>query len=89
MISESRATAAITPNPNNGNFQIGLRDYPAGDAQITITDLTGRRISRHVATIADESLTQVTIELGQIPSGLYIVTVQSGGIVRTEKLLIE
>jgi hypothetical protein len=55
---------------------------PISEAELTLIDLQGRTIkSAHIKN-------QATIDLNELPQGLYIVHLKSKGVVRSEKIML-
>ena len=82
-----RLQLSLSPNPSPGSAAIGFTLPGAGTAEISIFDLTGRRVRQ---------LTTVNLGSGQhsvpvstdLPSGLYIVNLDFCGERISEKLVI-
>jgi len=71
----------IFPNPTNGMVYI---EHPVGvEIQITVTMLDGRQIES--GNLKGDKIDQ--IDLTEIPSGLYLITVKYSGGVYLEKLV--
>ncbi len=78
----------IYPNPTTGNFNIVINSQD-GDAhaQLVITDIAGRRI--FVQPFALQKGKQaLPVKMGKLPSGVYIATMNAGGQVLTQKLVV-
>ncbi len=79
-IKETNATSfEIFPNPSNGVFTVNYN----GQATVTITNVIGKTISR--SALSNTS----TIDLTEMPSGTYFVTVQGENFSKTKKVIIE
>lgn len=70
------------PNPNAGDFIMDFNDLQQDDVRVTIADMGGRVV--YSTELSGESAT-VSVDL---PSGIYMVTVESGGRTFKQKLLI-
>jgi hypothetical protein len=74
-------TFRVYPNPNSGLFQLELN---SGDkAAIIIYDVMGKVIYRNIT----ESPAS-TVDLAEVPGGLYFVKVVAGNRSETKKLII-
>ncbi|PLX19489.1 MAG: hypothetical protein C0599_10890 [Salinivirgaceae bacterium] len=73
----------IYPNPTNGNVTIELPNVVSG-AQVAVLDLAGKT----VITKGFES-TNATLDLSNLSEGIYIVKVQNGNILHTNKIIVE
>ncbi|HLP49936.1 MAG TPA: T9SS type A sorting domain-containing protein [Chitinophagales bacterium] len=72
----------IAPNPTSNYVIIAIDDSFIGSI-LTITDLTGRRVAETKLT---SSNTQLSTEV--LPDGLYFVTISSGSLRATQKLVV-
>jgi hypothetical protein len=64
------------PNPSDGLFRVMLPQGISGNAVVEVRDLSGRVVLREVdAAIAAGDL---FVDLGQLPSGLYIAILVAG-----------
>jgi flagellar hook assembly protein FlgD len=83
----------IYPNPFNDRVTIGYSIAEKGKMLLEIFDITGRRVS-----ILQDALQEAgTYELHwdatdasgqQVISGIYLCRIQSGGFVKTEKMIL-
>ncbi|MBU2922618.1 proprotein convertase P-domain-containing protein [Winogradskyella psychrotolerans] len=76
----------IYPNPNNGTFNITMRNPISNKVDIEVYDINGRRIfeKRFNSTqIVDEQ-----INLSQIQSGIYLVKVKDGNHQIIKKIVV-
>jgi hypothetical protein len=93
QISQNNGTADIGgtlglfPNPNTGTFSVVLAKPASAGLRFRVLDLTGR-IAHEQEAQAEQS--QHTIHAGQLPTGLYLLQVLSGGqVVATAKFVKE
>ena len=77
---------AIYPNPNNGTFEIQLVEL-ADDFTIQVYDNAGRIVYTKVNTQTN-SLTQ-TVNLENISSGIYLVSLKNSKGTTTRKIVIQ
>ncbi len=76
----------VYPNPNHGSFTIEL-PYLDGRAEILVTDVQGKVITRK--TITEDDPMKVNMQLGAVVSGMYFVQVRNGEQIFRTKLVIE
>ena len=78
----------IHPNPTNGEFILGLNSEQLDIINIEIYDITGKIVySKTNHTVWAKN--SMVINLGDSPSGLYIVHISGKGVNETKKLIIE
>jgi hypothetical protein len=83
--SEGRNGFKVYPNPSNGVYTLQGRQSVDGDAEVIISDMQGRIISRQ--TISGRRMNE-TIDLSGTSSGIYLLQIrQADGNVWTEKLV--
>jgi hypothetical protein len=75
----AKAQLSIYPNPSNGNFNITVD----GEYEVTVVNSVGQVV--HSEVIVNNS----EIDLGNVVSGLYIVTVKSNDKFATQSIVIE
>lgn len=76
----------IYPNPNNGEFYIDLGGKNVNQAELEVSDLSGRTILKQRMQAGPNSA-ETTVDLHEAPSGLYFVKVTTGGRVYTEQFV--
>jgi Metallo-peptidase family M12/Secretion system C-terminal sorting domain/Reprolysin family propeptide len=76
-----------TPNPAQDLFQIQFDTDTALEAQLIITDLTGRTASQQRIQ-ANEGHNRIQVPVQDLGEGLYYVTLRAGDQILTEKLII-
>ncbi len=77
----------IYPNPNNGNFTIKFNSLSANNIDVNVYDIRGRRILEN--TYSNSGNFNETINLGNVQSGMYLVTVNDGVNKTTKKIIVE
>ena len=78
---------AIYPNPTNKTFNAVINSDEAGDANINISDITGKVLMSKTITILKGTQT-ITTDASQLAPGIYFVTFNQKGKVQTQKLVI-
>ena len=74
----------VFPNPTAGHLYVLLPvDLSNGDVQITISDLTGRRVLEQQFS----GQKQLTVDLSALAEGLYTVAVQVEGQMGVRKVV--
>jgi hypothetical protein len=79
---EVRSWFRMYPNPGAGDFIIDFSDMPDRPVRLTISDLNGRVV--YTDALEGERI-QLNVDL---PSGIYMVTVEAGNKSFIQKLLI-
>ncbi|HTL81620.1 MAG TPA: T9SS type A sorting domain-containing protein [Bacteroidia bacterium] len=81
-------TLNISPNPNNGNFDLDVMLGNAGSAQITILDGLGQIVHAQTENSASGNI-HVKLDLTSLSKGVYFVQVRSENGVATKRLVIQ
>jgi len=77
----------IYPNPNNGNFNIQFDSQSGNEIKVGVHDIRGRQIFNQ--SFENTGLFNQNLELNDIQSGVYMVTVQDGDKKETRKIVIQ
>lgn len=77
----------LYPNPTTGGFNITIAAREHSNGLITIADMAGKIISKEKIDLVEGS-NSLHINLKDIAPGLYLVSLQSGKITETQKLII-
>ncbi|WP_299223005.1 T9SS type A sorting domain-containing protein [uncultured Psychroserpens sp.] len=78
---------AIFPNPNNGAFTIKLNSNSGNDISVDVFDIRGRRIfENRYANTGDFT---ETVQLNNVQSGMYLVTVNDGNREVTKRIIVD
>ncbi len=77
---------SISPNPTSNYVDIALR--PEFDSQITynIMDATGKTVKTLVFSAVENTLNTHTLDILELNTGLYLVSIQGGGINQNTKI---
>ena len=78
---ETTPSIAIFPNPNNGSFSISLPDE---ECQIIVHNSLGQMMYRQ-----EQASGHTTLNLTDLPNGLYFVTIKSSSLTTTQKFIKE
>ena len=77
----------IYPNPNSGNFNVQFSSNSNNEIKIVVHDLRGREIFAN--NYNNSGLFNESIQLNNVQSGIYLVTVQDGDRKEVKKIIIE
>jgi len=77
----------IHPNPNNGFFNVEFNSNSNSDITVGVYDLRGRLIMNK--TYANTGRFSENLQLQNVQSGIYLVTVQDGNTKETKKIIVE
>lgn len=75
----------IIPNPNEGEFKLDLNTSANKNTRVIITDLSGRLV--HEQSIEAHS-NSVNVNTGNLPSGVYLVSLESEGLKLTKRMIV-
>lgn len=76
----------VSPNPTNGQLNIALELSDNVDIRIVVTDILGKVVQQEVNNYTQGSQL-VELDLAELVSGLYMVSLQANGEVYTTKVL--
>jgi len=77
----------VYPNPNKGNFTVQFDSNSGNNIDIFVYDIRGRQIFNK--SFENSGLFNQNLELNNIQSGIYMVTVQDGDKKETRKIVIQ
>ena len=83
--STSQNDFEIYPNPNNGNFEVELKNGSNVNAKITIYNIVGKLIYEN--DVNDTTLIK-SIKLNNVPNGIYFVKLKSNTVNFTKKIIV-
>lgn len=80
---ESRIS--VSPNPTSGTLLVRLPELPMGnEVLLEVSDLTGRKL------LTEKSGAPIhQFNLGNLPSGIYLLSIRSGAFFATRKIVLE
>ena len=76
---------AIYPNPSKGKITL-LFDKPANNIQVAVFDLLGNKV--YETTPENPGTIQKTLDLQELPAGLYFLKIKTDGKIITRKIMI-
>ncbi len=79
---------SIFPNPNQGRFHLNMNGEGAKELVITLTDVFGKEILREDFTKNSGAVAKA-FNVKDLPSGLYLLTMQAGEEMILEKVVVE
>lgn len=77
----------LFPNPNTGSFTVEFESNSASDINITVHDMRGRQILNKA--YQNTGVFSGNVNLDNVQSGIYMVTVQDGIRKETRKIVIQ
>ena len=77
----------IYPNPNNGNFNIQFNSNSGSEIKVNVHDIRGREI--FAKSYNNNGLFNESLELNNVQSGVYLVTVQDGARKEVKKIVVQ
>ena len=80
----------IFPNPNNGNFQLQVKEFAAEEISLSIFTLAGQMVYNQIINeVAPNSLKN--IKVSNLAKGMYMVRIEAKGAAKVEsvKMLVE
>ena len=84
--SEIFEAFSIFPNPNKGSFKVKFKAASNGDVKIHIYDIKGRRIYNQ--DFENRINFSQTINLENVQSGIYVMTISNGDAQLTKRVII-
>ncbi|MDQ3192302.1 MAG: S8 family serine peptidase [Bacteroidota bacterium] len=81
----SNKKVIVYPNPSNGRFNLNIKNSQENSVEITVTDLSGRKVySRNIPKINSNFTTE--IDLSDFSTGIYYLQLISGENIFHKKL---
>ena len=77
----------LYPNPNNGSFNIQFNSNTGNEIKINVHDVRGREI--FAKSYNNNGLFNESLELNNVQSGVYLVTVQDGARKEVKKIVVQ
>lgn len=85
-VENSSLQVTMQPNPARGIVELNIEGV-SGHAEISVTDLAGRSIYTSRVNVDGSRTTYLPTQTWS--SGTYVVTVNAGGSLHTERLVVE
>jgi photosystem II stability/assembly factor-like uncharacterized protein len=79
------SSITISPNPNDGNFDIQLSNVNSGNAQIVVEDVNGRKVLSKDMLIQDASA--IPMNLSNLSNGVYFIKININNKTFIEKFI--
>jgi hypothetical protein len=76
------------PNPFNPSTVVGFRLSVAGHTTLKVFDMTGREVAVLIDRVMPAGEHSVTFDALELPSGVYLYVMESGGQRLTRKMLL-
>jgi len=86
-IDPSTISLKVLPNPNNGSFLLKFNVRDKADLTISLVDMIGQEVYRNIYPGFTGDFTK-QMELGKMPSGVYLLKLQHGSKLYVKKLVI-
>jgi hypothetical protein len=83
-----RVALSAFPNPFNPTTNISITLPHTSKARLTVYDITGREVQMLHEGVLEAGAHHFTFDGAGLPSGIYFARVESGGVVKTQKLLL-
>lgn len=77
---------SVFPNPNNGEFTVKFNGA-TGNINLQVVDIRGRSILSNIYNASGDF--SKTINLGNVQSGMYLLSVNNGSKTVTKKIIVE
>mgnify|MGYP000235500217 CR=1 FL=1 len=77
----------LFPNPNNGTFNIQFTSSTSNEVKVNVHDMRGREI--YNKSFQNNGLFNESLQLNNVQSGIYLVTVQDGARKEMKKIVVE
>ncbi|NHN27353.1 T9SS type A sorting domain-containing protein [Flavobacterium jejuense] len=77
----------LYPNPNNGSFNIRFTSNTASKIKVVVNDIRGRQVFNK--NYENSGLFDQNLQLNNVQSGIYLVTVEDGLRKEVKKIIVE
>ena len=78
---------SLYPNPNNGNFTIQFNSNSGNEIKVNVHDIRGREIFNK--SYDNNGFFNENLQLDNVQSGVYLVTVEDGSRKEVKKIVIQ
>lgn len=86
--AEERARLEVVPNPFRGRATVAFRLGAAEEVSVQVYDVLGRRVMMLAEDRYPAGLYEVRFDASTLPSGIYIVRLETGGTVQTQRVTL-
>lgn len=86
-VGPAKGTIDVYPNPATETLHINWRNETAGNATITIADVTGRNVYSNVINMGVTG--EASADVSQLKSGIYLMSVRSESMLYSVKVMIQ
>ncbi len=73
------------PNPTTDMLYLQMNEVSAGDTQVRIFDLSGKMVKQQQFNYSGS---QLAVNMGDMPGGLYLIAVENGGRAAFKKVML-
>lgn len=87
VADNSLSNFVLYPNPNKGNFTVQFNSSSSNEIAISVHDMRGRTILNN--KYSNTVLFSQNVQLDQVQSGVYLVTVQDGDKKVVKRIIVE
>ena len=89
--TDAATALSVYPNPSSGGqFRVQLAASLDGPARLDLLDLQGRRVSTlFEGSMQAGEVREIPVNLPDLASGLYLVRLQNGGLVKTQRVSVQ
>ena len=87
-LPDQAGISRIYPNPFNSQTQISFTLASPGIAEVSLFDILGRQVNVIASGEFEAGEHSLTVNAGELPSGLYFVNLQSGNTRTAQRLLL-
>jgi hypothetical protein len=78
---------SIFPNPFQSVINISLSDFGGQKITVNIYDMFGKLIENSVHSVSGDFDKNISLELGNLPSGVYFMEIKAADYVKTTKII--
>ena len=86
--SEENINFSVTPNPNQGVFDVNISNINKSDINLNIYNSQGKKVYSETIHAIQQDITK-RINLDNLSAGIYFLNIQQGDIIKTQKIIIQ
>jgi len=87
-MENSISVSGVSPNPASGQTVFNINCYKSLTANIQITNLVGQNI-KTLSRNLNVGNNEITLDISDLKSGIYFITIEAGGQTLTKKMMVE